>query len=151
MTKPAERLILFVLLLVLAINGLTAGVLLLIDPDGALLGMDDGFLTSSPFRNYLIPGILLFLFNGVLPVLALFGLLTRKQGGWIQRINIFPDRTWGWTLAVYSGITTQIWIIVQQLLTSFFILQPIISSFGVLILIISLLPRIQRFYTIKLL
>jgi hypothetical protein len=147
MKQSPERFLLFVLLAVLAINGLAGGVLMILKPDGSLLGMEEGFLSGSPFRNYLMPGVLLFLFNGVLPALALCGLLARIRGGWIQKINIFPGKGWGWTLALYSGITTQIWIIVQQFFTSFFVLQPIISAFGIFIVITTLMPRVQHHYT----
>lgn len=149
MKRPPERIMLYTLLAFLAVNGLAGGMLMIIQTDGSLLGMEEGFLNGSPFSNYLIPGLLLMLFNGLLPACALIGMLTGRRNRIADRLNIFPEKQWGWTFSLYSGITTMIWIIVQQLVTSFFVLQPIISAFGLFILILTLMPRVQRHATIS--
>ena len=41
------------------------GALLIIGPDGRYLQMPIDMLSKSPFRNFLIPGLILFLVNGV--------------------------------------------------------------------------------------
>ena len=49
-------------------NGLSAlagGYGLIGDPSGEALQMDSSLLTSSPFENFLIPGIVLFVVNGL--------------------------------------------------------------------------------------
>jgi len=46
----------------------------------------------------------------------------------------------------YSGIITIAWIIGQQLLTEYFILQPIIAAMGLAIIIFSLMPSVQDWY-----
>lgn len=55
-------------ILALCVNGIGAvfgGLQLIIDPSGSGLQMPMYFLEHSPFKNYLIPGIILFIFNGV--------------------------------------------------------------------------------------
>jgi len=146
MKRPIETWILFVLLVLLAINAFYGGISLMLAPDGSLLGMQPGWLEKSPFKSYFIPGLLLLLMNGFIPLAALFGLITKNQNNTMNRLNIYKNRYWGWTFAVYSGIITNIWIIVQQLMAEYFILQTIIAAVGLLILVAALLPRVMRYY-----
>jgi hypothetical protein len=145
MKRPFETLILYLLLLLLAINAFYGGISLMLAPDGSLLGMQPGWLDKTPFSSYFIPGLLLLLMNGVLPLLALFGLITKNRT-WFGWLNIYRNTYWGWTFSVYSGIITNIWIIVQQLMAEYFILQTIIAAVGLLILVAALLPRVIRYY-----
>jgi hypothetical protein len=146
MKRPFETWILFVLLVLLAINAFYGGISLMLAPDGSLLGMQPGWLDKSPFNSYFIPGFLLLMMNGVFPLAALFGLITKIHNNTLNRLNIYKNRCWGWTFAVYSGIITNSWIIVQQLMAEYFILQTIIAAVGLLILIAALLPRVMRYY-----
>lgn len=150
MKKPVEFLILILLLVILSINGLAGGALMIIEPYGSMLGMEIAWLANTPFGNYLVPGILLFTMNGVLPALALVGILAKKRCRIMQKLNIYNDKYWGWTFSLYSGITTLVWIIVQQLITTFFILQPIVAAIGLLIVICSLMPRVQTLFVLSL-
>src|SRR3981081_4386182 len=59
-----------VLEIFLGIGALFGGGVFLLAPDGHLLGMTTKTLAGSPFQAYLVPGILLFLFVGVAPLLA---------------------------------------------------------------------------------
>jgi hypothetical protein len=145
MKRPLETWILVALLVMLAINAFYGGVSLMLAPDGSLLGMKPGWLNNSPFSNYFIPGLLLLIFNGILPLLTISGLITRNKT-WFSWLNIYPNRCWGWTFALYCGVITNIWIIVQQLMAEYFILQTIIAALGLLVLISALLPRIMNFY-----
>jgi hypothetical protein len=138
--------VLLLLLFVLSINGLIGGAMLAAVPDGSLLGMEHSWLDKTPFSDYLIPGIMLFIFNGLIPLAALIGLFYRRSIRFFGWFNIFPDKHWGWTWSVYSGIITITWIIVQQFLTQYFILQPIIASMGLLIVVFSLMPAVQNRY-----
>jgi hypothetical protein len=147
MKKPFETWILLLLLLLLAINAFYGGISMMLAPDGSMLGMQPSWLDKSPFNNYLVPGILLLLMNGIFPLLALFGLFTKNRirFGWL---NIYKDKYWGWTFSLYTGIICIVWIIVQQLLTAYFILQPIIAGVGLFIVVFTLMPRIQKYYSI---
>jgi hypothetical protein len=79
---------------------------------------------------------------------TVFGLVIKNDSQVLNRLNIYKNRCWGWTFAVYSGIITNIWIIVQQLMADYFILQTIIAAVGLLIIVVSLLPRVITFYRI---
>jgi hypothetical protein len=147
MKRPFETWILFILLVLLAANAFYGGISFILEPDGSLLKINPEWLEKSPFTNFLIPGILLILFMGILPFIALIGLFSKKNLRFLSALNFFPEKRWGWTYTIYSGIVTSIWIIVQQLITGYFVLQPVIAAIGMLIIITSLLPRVQKYFT----
>ena len=89
MKRPFELYLLCLLLAILSLNGLVAGMLMLICPDGSLLQLNTEWLAGSPFRNYLLPGCLLFSCIGVLPLLSLIGLLFRPAWSWPGTFNIY--------------------------------------------------------------
>jgi hypothetical protein len=146
MKRPFESLILMLFLLILSLNALIGGGSMILSPADSLLQLNPEWIERTPFKSYLIPGIILFLFLGVLPAFAFAGLAIKSPEPKPCRINIFRNMRWGWALSLYSGIVTVIWITVQQLLTDYFILQPIINGLGILIIIFSLLPRVREYY-----
>lgn len=144
--RPFEVYVLCLLLLFLSAGALYGGGALIIRPDGSLLQMHP-WLSKLPFPDFLIPGIILFVMNGLLPLLVFAGLLFKPSIGFMNRFNIYKDKHWSWTFSLYSGVVTIIWIIVQQFITDFFVLQPTITSVGLLIIVCTLLPRVVKHYT----
>lgn len=60
--------------LLLIFNGIGAlygGLNLIIHPDGSSMQMSLDFLKHTPFQNYLIPGIILFIANGLFSFIVL--------------------------------------------------------------------------------
>ncbi len=147
MKRPFEIWILILLLIILSLNALYGGVGFILKPDGSLMGINATWLEDSPFSNFLFPGILLILFLGIFPAIALFGIFSKKRIRLFDTLNCFPEKHWGWIYAIFSGIGANIWIIVQQLITGYFFLQPVIAAVGMLIIITSLLPRVQKYFT----
>ena len=127
-------------------GALYGGGALIVKPDGTLLGMKP-WLSKIPFRNFLMPGIILFLMNGVLPLVTAIGLLVRFNVSWLERFNIYGNKYWAWTFSIYCGIITITWIIVQQFVTDFFVLQPIVALTGLLIITMALIPAVIQYYT----
>jgi hypothetical protein len=149
MQKPPEVYVLLFLHLLLGLNALAGGTMLIVDPQGELLGMPIEWLERTPFKTYLIPGIILLVFNGIFPFFILYGLLTKPSWTWAEAINIYRDKFWAWTYSLFSGIIVIIWIIVQQCLTHYFWLQPALISLGLLIIIFTMLPRVLQFYSVE--
>ncbi|HET6311765.1 MAG TPA: hypothetical protein VFH00_12295 [Candidatus Nitrosotalea sp.] len=54
----------------LGLGALFGGGALILGPDGHILGMPTSLLAGSPFPSYLLPGIILFTFVGVAPLVA---------------------------------------------------------------------------------
>jgi hypothetical protein len=148
MKRPLALYILCVLLLILSANALFAGFLMITGIQAAGIGMSVSELRNTPFNSYLIPGLLLFSFNGVFPLFTLIGLVAKPKWGWPNIINLYKDKHWAWAYSIYVGVITITWILVQITIIQFSILQPIVAGIGLLILVLTLLPRIMRHYTL---
>jgi len=147
MKKTFELYILYFWMAFLSLNGLGGGIVFLLEPDGSIMGMSTDWLAHTPFTNFLVPGICLFLLNGVFPLIALIGLIARKENRILNLLNVLKDKHWAWTFTLYSGIITISWIIVQQLIAEYFVLQPIITAVGLINIVLVLMPRVQKRYT----
>ncbi len=100
------RIIAIILLIINAIGAVWGGAGLIYDPSGEFMEMPLGFLEHSPFSNYLIPGIILFVFNGLLCLVAAF--LTINMHLFYQYFIIF------------QGVVLVIWLSVQIVMIRFF-------------------------------
>ncbi len=82
-----------------ALGALIAGVLMMIDPSGAVFQFPPDTLKNTPFDTFLVPGIILFAINGVGQLIA--GILT------IRRHPLSP------LVGAIFGFGLMIWIFVQ--------------------------------------
>jgi len=84
------RIITVILLLFNAISALFGGWALMSDPSGETLDMPLRFLEHSPFEDFLIPGIILFITNGLFSLLfALMALLKFMNYSWLVILQGF--------------------------------------------------------------
>ncbi len=111
----------------IGLGGVAGGVGLVLEPGGANLGMSTEWLVDSPFSDYLIPGIVLLVINGVG---SLVGAAT----------SFFRYRHAG-EIAAALGIFLMLWIVVQVWWVGLHWLQPLYFGFGVGELILGLLVR----------
>jgi len=75
--RPALTWVLFGLLVLQALGGIGGGGALAIKPRG-LLQMPMSYIEGSPFHDYCIPGVILPLVLGVIPLVVAIGLLQRR-------------------------------------------------------------------------
>ena len=128
MNKSTKRLLLTlgVLQAFIALGALPAGYSMITFPDGSGLGMTLAVLENSPFKSYLVPGLFLFIINGLFNILAsIFSFIKHPFSGFI-----------GLTL----GIFLTLWICIQVYfigLISF--LQPLMFVIGLIEIMISYL------------
>jgi hypothetical protein len=112
----AARVIAVVTLLFLGLSSCAGGVPLILDPTGGILKMSLSLLDHSPFRTFLIPGLILLLGNGalslaiVVPVMRKArssGMWVGLQGcvlfGWIT-VEVIMLRAVAWPHFVYWGV-----------------------------------------------
>ncbi len=119
------------LLLFLGITALVSSVPLLMDPSGSIVGLPLWLLEHSPFESFLIPGIILFLFNGVSSIVVTVLVLRRNRHTPL--------------LILYQGIVLVIWITVQLIMirsTSY--LHLIYGAVGLLLILSGLHLSVKR-------
>lgn len=96
------RIIAIILLLFNASSALFGGWALMSDPGGETLDMPLRFLEHSPFKNFLVPGIILFTTNGLFSLLfALMALLK------------FMNYSW---LVIFQGFILVGWLTIQTIM-----------------------------------
>ncbi len=69
------RIISIVLLFFVAINALVAGFLFMLEPNGHLLGVTPELLKFTSFKNFFVPGLILFTVNGLFALFTAFAML----------------------------------------------------------------------------
>ncbi len=150
MTSKIFRYLLIAVIVFLALSGIFGGVSLIADSSGSNLQLQLNLLESTLFSSYLIPGIVLLLFLGLLPSFVAFGLITKKRIKIANRLNIYKRKHWAWTFSLYCGIILVLWIDIQvMLLGGGYTLQTVYALIGVLIIILTLTPFVTRFYKKK--
>ena len=94
---PLQALLLF--------NGLSAlfgGSVLVAAPDGSILGMPLSLLASTPFTDFLLPGLILFTVLGL-----------GSSIGWML---VYRRHPWAMRWVQMVGIATVVWIVTQMIM-----------------------------------
>ena len=103
----------------LALSGITGGLSLLTDPTGGSLELPLSVLKNSPFQDYFYPGLILFIFMGLMPVLVIFLAILKipKLSKWI----------------LFQGVVLAVWLLAEMMfgifdwyLTSLYLLIAVI-------------------------
>ena len=147
MKRSITSYLLVILVFIQMISALPAGLSLIIDPSGMGIGLPLKLLEHSPFPDFLIPGLFLFIFLGLLPALVFYGLIKRPIFRALEKLNMFKDYHWSWTYAYYIGVLLILWINMQLFFVKEFgMLHFVYSMLGVLIVFITHLPGTKRDY-----
>lgn len=149
MKRPLALYLQAILLLILSVNALFAGFLMITGIEMNGMSMPLSELENTPFKNFLIPGLLLLCFNGLLPLLTLIGVVFKPNWQWPNGINLYKDKHWAWAYSIYVGIVTITWILVQITMIRTSFLQPLIAGIALIILVLALTPRMMRYFTTK--
>ncbi len=101
------------------LSGLAGGFGLISNPDGDALAMSTKWLQSTPFSNFLIPGIVLFTFNGLGNISGFVATLRKNEKAPL--------------IAAAFGVVLMIWIVAQVSWIGYkSFLQPLYFSTGLL-------------------
>ncbi len=107
-----------------AFMALPAGLSLISQPDGSGIGISHEILDGSPFVDFFIPGIFLFVINGILQLLG--------------AIFSFRKKSYAGVMGIILGILLMVWIIIQVYITNGIVhfLQPLFFVIGALEIIL---------------
>lgn len=107
-----------ILHLIIAVGAIPAGVMMLLDPSGAMIGLSAEQLAGSPFGSFALPGLAL---------LAVIG-LGNLVGAWAS----FTRRPYAWVLALVLGLFLMAFEAIQYLAIGFSWLQAVYFMLGLL-------------------
>jgi hypothetical protein len=136
-TRPVTAYLLMACMLFQGLSGLAGGFGLVMDPTGETLQIPLDWLAGSPFADYMIPGLVLFVVLGIFPLAVLYGLWT--------------GRAWGWWGAVLVGVALMVWLLVEILIIGYQPQPPLQLIYGILgaaILVLAALPGVRKYYMI---
>jgi hypothetical protein len=117
--------ILFILVAFLALSTVVAALLLMSVPDGSLLSLTTDILKGSVFKDFVLPGLLLMIFVGVINLLALFyNLINHKLK---------------YNLSIAGGAMILVWMVIQySIIQQAFWLDLVYVLVGLSVIFISL-------------
>lgn len=115
----------------IAIGALYGGIMMLLDPSGKMLGMDNllPYFMLLPFadilfKDYLFSGIMLIIVNGITNIIAIIFLIMKKHQGFY--------------LGAIFGLTLVLWICIQFYMFPLNALDIIFFSLGLIQLLIGI-------------
>ena len=143
----ATRNILFMLLAFLGLGAIFGGGVFILSPTGKLFGMPLSILGNSPFTSFLIPGIILFVVLGVVPIGLIVALVKKPEYKFAQLFNFYKDMYWGWTYTIYIAFALIIWIQVEMtVLRAVHWSHSLYMFLAITILFVALLPKLRALY-----
>ncbi len=151
MLKSLPNWLLIFLLLFNAIGAYYGSYMFISDPSGSKIKMPIEMLQGTPFNDYLIPGFILLMVNGLLPTIASLGLILQRPRKPLIRFSFLQNYLWSWALSLFSGIGLTVWIGVQiSMMSSGGIdtLQLVYGALGILITGLALLPSVRNRFKI---
>ena len=147
MNAKIARDILLSLICFLGLGAVFGGMVLIISPAGKLFGMPLSLLRTSPFNNFLIPGIILFTVLGVVPILTVVALIKKPVNRLVEKFNLFQDMHWAWTFSIYSAFALIIWIQAEMyFLQAVHWAHSLYMFIALAIILVALLPPIRNLY-----
>ena len=112
-----------------------------------MIGMPVSILAKSPFRSFLVPGIILFCALGLAPGGLILALRSKPESRIAERINCFKDMHWSWTYSIYVAFALITWIQFETyFLQAVHWLHIFYTELAVTIILVALLPQVRAFY-----
>lgn len=107
-SKPYKRArtLALVLLFFLGISALPPAIFMVVDPSGSAMRLPLELLDHTPFTDFLIPGFILGVFNGVLSLVIAIGM-----------IRNFRFQSW---MVLFQGTVLSIWLTAEVLMGIFY-------------------------------
>ncbi len=151
MQKITTRYVFLTILGFLGLGAISGGLVLIISPMGEMLGLPITEFKNMPFQNFMIPGIILFILLGMIPLLLIPALIKKPDSKLADMFNVFGDMHWSWTYSIYVAFTLISWIQIQLILlqSSVHWLHTFYIFYALLIILIALLPQMRTTYRKK--
>lgn len=145
--KQVYFITLMILLGLLGLGALIGGGALILSPDGELMQLPIEMLDHSFFPDFLIPGVILFVVFGLVPLLLLRPLIKQPYSRFLSGLNMLPDMHWSWTFVIYISLGLIIWIQVQMtVIEEVHWLHDFYTYWAIFMLAMALMPGVRERY-----
>jgi hypothetical protein len=149
-SRPVAVYVLVALEALLAFLGFFSGISFLTSPSGESHGMDTTVLEGTPVGDFTLVGLFFVIAYGILPALAIYGILKLPRWRWTDAVNKWTKQNWAWTAIAATGVILIVWIAVE---VAFIgspdgfprILQVMMTLLGIVILALAMLPRVRAY------
>ena len=149
MKRPYMLWPLLIILLLLSASGFSGGLPMLMDPvNGGYLDFGD-MLPQLPVSNFILPGLFLLGFMGILPLVLIYGLLAQPAWSWVDKLFVWSNHHWAWTGTIILAFGIGIWLGYEGWLVGWWPITLITAVQGGQILLIALIPRVRKLYKNK--
>ncbi len=132
-SRPRLHFVLAAALVFQGLSGIAGGLALVADPTGELIGIPLVWLEGSPFRDYRIPGIVLLVVLGMVPLGIAWAVWTQRRGAWHGALVV--------AMALLIWIAVEIAVVGYQPQPP---LQLLYGSLGLFLLFLLLLPSVRH-------
>lgn len=131
-SRPFGVVALLVGQVILGLTAVVGGIVFLVAPDGSIYGLSVEMLSGTPFSDYLVPGLLLFLVLGVYPLVVAYLTVVESE--------------WAWPASVSVGVAALAWMGVQIALIGLVAeLQTVYVLLGVVLLALPFARSVRSF------
>jgi hypothetical protein len=130
----------------LGVSAAFGGIVLTLNPTGSWLQLPRSILQFSPFRDFLIPGLILGIVFGLGSFATLLALWFRPVWSFGTALTRFTGAHWSWSAALAIGLGQVIWIVTQMLMVrGADWLQFMYGGLGLLIVLLTFQPGLRRY------
>lgn len=129
--KKLLKITAIILLIFTGISALAGGYGLIMDPSGKAVNIPLEYLRQTPFPDYLLPGIILFMAIGILSLIVAFTAL--------RSFKNYPY------FIILQGCILAGWILIQMMLIqTLHALHVVYGSVGIVLIIMGFMLRVQQ-------
>lgn len=129
-----------------SLGALFGGIFLVASPSGEWMHMPLSMLDGSPFRSFLVPGLILGIVLGIFPGFLAWAVIRRPALRGAGLLNLYSGTHWAWAYSLYLGIMLVVWILVEIIWVAYDPLQTVYGLVGVVVLILTLHPATMRYF-----
>ncbi|MBI5324745.1 MAG: hypothetical protein HZB41_05650 [Ignavibacteriae bacterium] len=128
-------------------GGIYGGISFILDPSGKSMEMAPEVLNSIPLKNFFIPGIILLLIFGIVPLITTTGLILKHGLPFVRIKGNKPMHNWVWHSAYLLSMALVFWILLQLLLIGYgHPLQVMLLGVGVIMFLILRNSEVKEYF-----
>ncbi len=117
----------------LGVRGLVGGGQFILVPSGDVIGVSTTVLAPTPVRDFLVPGLFLFVGLGLFPLVSAYGL--------------YRGHRWAWSGTLVVGVALACWAVVEGLVLGFGErLQYLNLVYGIGLVVLAFSPVVRAHY-----